>query len=52
MDTDPNVHISVKDETVAFGDFMTRYLSTRERRTTLLAHLAETAEVTIPAPPV
>lgn len=52
MNTDPNVHISVKDETVPFGDFIERFLSTREARASLITELDRTTEVTIPAPGV
>lgn len=52
MNTDPNVHVSVSAETLHFADFIATWLSTRERRTELLAGLSRTEMVPIPDPPV
>ncbi len=52
MNTDPNVHISVKEETMAFSDFVELYLSTRDGRRNLLAELRRTTQVNIPSPGV
>lgn len=52
MDTDPNVHVSVKGETVQVSEFMDTWLASRRRREELLAGLRRTAAMRIPDPPV
>ena len=52
MNTDPNVHLSVQGDTIAFRDLVDKYLAEPKARATLLAELAKTKEVTIPAPGV
>jgi hypothetical protein len=45
MQTDPNVHISVKDETISFDDLMTTHLVDKPSRDDLLRDLQNTSEV-------
>ena len=52
MNTDPNVHISVTDETLQFGDFIEQWLGSPETRAKLLAGLSTTELLPIPDPPV
>lgn len=52
MNTDPNVHLSVKGDTIAFSDFVEKYLEEPHKRGLLLEELAKTKQVTIPAPGV
>jgi hypothetical protein len=52
MNTDPNVHISVAAETLAFGDVIKNHLSTPRDRATLLEGLRRTKPMSIPDPPL
>lgn len=52
MNTDPNVHISVAQETVSFGDLMSHHLRTPESRAALLLGLACKKDMAIPDPPL
>lgn len=52
MDTDPAVHVSIKDETILFSEFITTYLSTREKREALLKGLARRTTLDVPDPPI
>jgi hypothetical protein len=52
MNTDPNVHVSVKSETIHFNQFIERWLSSRERRVELLTGLRHTSVMAIPDPPM
>lgn len=48
MNTDPNTHISVSQETVSFPDFIDEHLATPRARAALLADLAATTSMTVP----
>ncbi len=52
MNTDPNVHISVADETLAFSEVITNHLSTPRGRAALLEGLRRTRPMQIPNPPL
>ena len=52
MNTDPNVHVSVRSETMQFGDFVDTWLSTPETRAELLVGLRRTTTMAIPDPPM
>jgi hypothetical protein len=52
MNTDPNVHISVKDETIPFSTFIERYLATSDARDALLVELGRKETQEVPAPSV
>lgn len=52
MNTDPNVHISVSAETIAFTDVVERHLSDPDARRELLAGLAKERQLDIPDPPL
>lgn len=52
MQTDPNVHISVKGETVAFTSFIEQWLASPKQRRALLDGLAQTSSHSVPEPPV
>ena len=52
MNTDPNVHISVRDETVAFQDVIKEHLSDDGVRAGLLAGLRRKRAFPIPDPPL
>lgn len=52
MNTDPGVHVSVKNETIRFSDFIDRYLMTPETRDELLVGLARKTTLEVPDPPV
>ena len=52
MNTDPNVHLSVKSDTMHFNRFIESWLSTAEKRAQLMIALRKTTTMTIPAPPV
>ncbi|MGH2653613.1 MAG: hypothetical protein ACRDHV_04590 [Actinomycetota bacterium] len=52
MNTDPNVHISVRDETVPFSTFIERYLATSDGRQALLLELDRKETQEVPAPSV
>jgi hypothetical protein len=52
MDTDPNVHVSVRAETLQFAEFAERWLGSPQRRQELLAGLRKTAPMEIPDPPL
>jgi hypothetical protein len=52
MNTDPNLHISVKAETTAFSDLIRDRLATPAKRAALVAGLALTKPMEIPDPPV
>jgi hypothetical protein len=52
MNTDPNVHISIEHETVAFPRFIDEWLATPEKRTALLEGLRRVAPMDVPDPPV
>lgn len=52
MNTDPNVHISIDAETVAFPRFIDEWLSAPERRAALIVGLRRTAPMDVPDPPV
>jgi hypothetical protein len=52
MDTDPNVHVSVSNETLQFTDFMMQWLSTSRARADLLEGLGRTKPLPIPDPPI
>lgn len=52
MNTDPNVHISVDQETIPFPDVIRHHLSTPDRRAALLDGLQRTKPMLIPDPPL
>jgi len=52
MNTDPNVHISVSEETVHFADFVDKWLRTPGRRIELLEGLGKSEPFLIPNPPI
>jgi hypothetical protein len=52
MNTDPNVHMSVAGDTIAFSDLVRDHLSTPKRRANLAAGLHRTKTMAIPDPPV
>lgn len=52
MNTDPNVHISVAMETLAFGEVIENHLSTPHDRAALLEGLRRTKPMLIPDPPL
>jgi hypothetical protein len=52
MNTDPNVHVSVRSDTLQFDEFIARWLSTSNRRAELLAGLRQSSLMTIPDPPM
>lgn len=52
MQTDPNVHISVAEETVPFEAVIERHLSTPERREDFIEALRGTTTMAIPDPPL
>lgn len=52
MNTDPNVHVSVKAETIQFSLFVDDWLSSPGRRAELLAGLRRTTLMAIPDPPM
>ena len=52
MNTDPNVHVSVKSETIHFNEFIETWLSTQQRRADLLVGLRHTSVMAIPDPPM
>lgn len=52
MNTDPNVHISVAEETVPFGKLIDDHLSTPLQRAALLEGVRRTRPMLIPDPPL
>jgi hypothetical protein len=52
MNTDPNVHISVEDETILFCDLIETHLANAESRAELLEGLTRTRAMLIPDPPI
>jgi hypothetical protein len=52
MNTDPNVHVSVSQETIHFSEMIDRWLASPKRRSALLRGLDETESFEIPAPPI
>jgi hypothetical protein len=52
MNTDPNVHVSVAQETMAFSQFLATYLASAQARAALLQGLRRTTTLEIPDPPV
>ncbi len=52
MNTDPNVHVSVKSETIHFNKFIEAWLSTRQQRGDLLDGLRRTTVMAVPDPPM
>lgn len=52
METDPNVHISVKAETAHFGDVISKHLDTKAERSAFIKALGRTKPIAIPDPPV
>ncbi len=52
MDTDPNVHLSVKADTIRFEQLIDQHLKTPRKRAALLESLRCIQQMTIPAPSV
>lgn len=52
MDTDPNVHISVRGDTVHFIDFAAQWLRTPDSRRDLIEGLRQQESYPIPDPPI
>src|SRR5712692_9098345 len=52
MNTDPNVHVSVKSETIQFNEFIQEWLSSPSRRAELLTGLRRTSVMAVPDPPM
>lgn len=52
FNTDPNVHVSISQETMHFTDFIDTYLTTQQARSRLLSDLARTRQIDVSDSPV